>query len=89
MPVILLLGRLSSGGLRFLASSGKNVCKAPFQQKKLGVLVCACHPSYGEKHKIGGLKSRSTWAKSETLSKVTRAGGVTQGVECLPASMKS
>jgi hypothetical protein len=31
-------------------------------------VVHACHSSYKGKHKIGGLPSRSTWAKSKTLS---------------------
>jgi hypothetical protein len=37
-------------------------------EKKLGVVVCACHPSDSEKNKIGRLWSRSAWGKSETLS---------------------
>jgi hypothetical protein len=39
------------------------------QKKKLDVMVHACHPSNGRKHKIGGSPSRQfSWAKSETLS---------------------
>jgi hypothetical protein len=35
---------------------------------KDGAVVHACHPSYGEKGKIGRSQSRPVWAKSETLS---------------------
>jgi hypothetical protein len=46
------------------ASLGKKVCKTPSQKdKKLGVVVCACYPSYNRKGKVGGLGSRLTWAK--------------------------
>jgi hypothetical protein len=44
------------------------VCETLFQEKKLGIVVCACHPSYCEKHKIGGSESRLVWTKSEILS---------------------
>jgi hypothetical protein len=37
-------------------------------EKKLGVVVCASHPSHGRKHKIGGSWSRQAWVKHETLS---------------------
>jgi hypothetical protein len=36
--------------------------------KKLGMVVCACHPNNNRKHKIGEWWSRLAWAKSETLS---------------------
>jgi hypothetical protein len=46
----------------------KKFVKPPSQWKKLDTVVCACHPSNTEKHKIRGLQSRLIWAKNETLS---------------------
>jgi hypothetical protein len=37
-------------------------------EKKLDIVVHACHSSYGGKLKIGELQYRAAWAKSETLS---------------------
>jgi hypothetical protein len=37
-------------------------------KEKLDVVVCACHPSYGEKPKVGGSRSKPVRAKSKTLS---------------------
>jgi hypothetical protein len=31
------------------------------------MVVCACHPSYIRKSKIGGSQSRAAWAKIKTL----------------------
>jgi hypothetical protein len=36
-------------------------------EKKLGVVVPACHPSDGGSLKMVGLRSRLAWAKSEAL----------------------
>jgi hypothetical protein len=36
-------------------------------EKKLAIVACAFHYSYGQKHKIKGSQSRLTQAKSETL----------------------
>jgi hypothetical protein len=48
-------------------------------------MACTCHPSDGEKHKIGGPQSMLAWAKSETLSpKIMRAkmvGGIAQVIQ--------
>jgi hypothetical protein len=62
---------MKSGELRFQVNPGNNlqypvsVGKKP---KKLGVVVLACHSSYGGKHKRGIRQSRPSWAKSETPS---------------------
>jgi hypothetical protein len=38
-------------------------------EKKVGMVVCTCHPRKGvRKHKTGGWLSRLAWAKSETLA---------------------
>jgi hypothetical protein len=37
-------------------------------EKKLDLLMCTCHPSYGVKHKIRDEQSRLSWAKRKTLS---------------------
>jgi hypothetical protein len=53
-------------------------------EKNLGVVVHACHPSDGGKHKIGELLSSALWVKSETISKITRskrAGGLAQAIK--------
>jgi ribosomal protein L31 len=73
----------------------KNVCETASQQKKkkLKVVVQACHPSFSGKCKIGGSKSRLTWAKKrDPIFKITRAkrtGGVTQAVELQPSKHKA
>jgi hypothetical protein len=47
----------------------KKNCETPnLNRKKLTVVMCTCHPSYGRKFKIGGSQSRLAWAKGETLS---------------------
>jgi hypothetical protein len=38
------------------------------KKKKLSIVACAYHPSYGRKHKTGALWQRLAWAKCETLS---------------------
>jgi hypothetical protein len=40
-----------------------------FNGRKLGVVMHACHPSYGRKHKIGRSQSKLAWAKNMILSK--------------------
>jgi hypothetical protein len=73
------------GRSRAQTSPGKKKKKLktpPSQEKKLAMVACTCHPSNNGKHKIGGLWSMLTWAKSETRGK--RAGGVAQVVESLP-----
>jgi hypothetical protein len=54
----------------------KNVCENASQWKKLGMVVCACHPSYYRNHKIGRSYSRPAWAKSETVSKIPEQKGL-------------
>jgi hypothetical protein len=63
-----LPGKLRLGRSQFEVSSGKKVCKTPSQQKKLGIVARACHPSNNRKLKIGGSLSTPAWAKSKTLS---------------------
>jgi hypothetical protein len=57
------------------------------------MVVLTCHSSNGRKDKIGGLWSRSVWAKNETLSpnnqSKKRAGGVPQVVETLPSKCEA
>jgi hypothetical protein len=57
-------------------------------EKKLSMVVYACHPSYGEKH-IGGMQCRPVWAKGPRLffriTRVKRARGMAQVVEHLPS----
>jgi hypothetical protein len=54
-------------GIKVLRQPGKKVYKIPFQWKKAGMVIHACHPGNGGKHKIGGLWSMMARAKSETL----------------------
>jgi hypothetical protein len=42
-------------------------------RKNLNLVGCTRHPRDGEKPKTGGLWCKLAWARSETLSKVTRA----------------
>jgi hypothetical protein len=37
----------------FQASQAKMFIRPHLNRKKLGVVACACHPSYGEKYKSG------------------------------------
>jgi hypothetical protein len=57
----------------------KKFSRPHFTGKKLGIVLQACHPSYGEKCSISLLWFRLSWAQCETLSpKITgtkRAGG--------------
>jgi hypothetical protein len=45
----------------------------PYFNEKLGLVVHACHTSYGGTHNIGGLLFRLAWAKANPISKITRA----------------
>jgi hypothetical protein len=42
-------------------------CTSSPWKKMLHNMVCACHPSDSQKHKIGGSWSRLIWAKSKSL----------------------
>jgi hypothetical protein len=46
-----LCKRLRSGGLKFQTSPGQKVHETLSQEKKLGMVVHTCHPSYVEKYK--------------------------------------
>jgi hypothetical protein len=45
----------------------KSLWDSHFNQR-LGMVVCTCHHRFCKKDNIGGLWSKVTWAKSETLS---------------------
>jgi hypothetical protein len=47
MPVILLLGRLRSGGLQFKVCLGKKVMRPSLKEKKAGYGGHSCNTSYG------------------------------------------
>jgi hypothetical protein len=69
MPVILATWKAEIGRIVIPGQLGqKSLRDSISMEKKLGMVVNACHLSYGEKLKIGGLGSRSVWTKSETLS---------------------
>jgi hypothetical protein len=60
--------------------------KTASQQKKLSVVAYTCYLNDGKRHKIGGLLSRSAWAKSKTLSpknKSRKRWGMVHVVESL------
>jgi hypothetical protein len=42
----------------------KKICETSISVEKNSMVVCACHPSYGTKYKIGGWWSRLAWAKA-------------------------
>jgi hypothetical protein len=71
MPIILVLGKLRSGGLEFQATLDKNnqSSKTPPQLEKMpGMVVWTYHPSYCKKDKIGKSQFRLPGQKSKTLS---------------------
>jgi hypothetical protein len=62
-----------SEGSLFEAIPGKKFLR-PYLNQELSMVVCACHPSYGGMHKVGGWRSRPTWAKkTKPISKITGA----------------
>jgi hypothetical protein len=71
MSFFLLLQNQRTGGqnrycLGLLPVGEKDVGKGRRRvnmEQILGVVVCACHPSEGEKPKIGELWSRPAWGK--------------------------
>jgi hypothetical protein len=48
----------------FQASQVKESFQDPHLKEKK--LMCACHPSYSRKHKIGGSSSRLAWQTGRT-----------------------
>jgi hypothetical protein len=67
--------------LQFQVNLGKNVQETPFRQKKVSMVVHACHPNYMWEVEVGELQSRPAGKKQNPISKVTRAkrvGGVAQ-----------
>jgi hypothetical protein len=47
---------------------------------------------FQKQYKTGGSQSRPAWAKSETISKITRtrrAGGLVQAIEHLPSKCEA
>jgi hypothetical protein len=69
------------------SAQAKRFLRPHLNRKKLGMVVCTCHPSEDRKHKIGGSWFRLTWAKSKTISKITKAKGLEAQLTCL-ASLK-
>jgi hypothetical protein len=54
-PVTSATQEAEIGKIMIPGQPGQKVHETLFQQKKLGVVVCAFHLSYRGKHKIGGL----------------------------------
>jgi hypothetical protein len=55
------------------------------------MLMCACHPSYSRKYKIGEQQSRPAQAKARSYLKNNqskKAGGMAQVVRCLTIKCK-
>jgi hypothetical protein len=52
MSVIQAMREAEIRGSWFQVSSGKKLMKPHLDRKKMGMVVCICHPSYGWKHKI-------------------------------------
>jgi hypothetical protein len=67
-PVTLATWEAEIGNLAVQGQPKQKVSKTSSQQKKLGVVVYSCHPSYHQKFKTGGLSPRPAWTKSEMLS---------------------
>jgi hypothetical protein len=71
------------GGSQFKASQDKKF-ERPYcnnDNKKLGGVVHACHPSNGGKRKIGGSWSRLAQAKSKKkINRAKRARGMAEAV---------
>jgi hypothetical protein len=66
----------------------------PSHQKKLDMVLCSCHPSYGKKHKIGRYQSKlaQPGQKLRSYLKTNREqkdGDVAQAVECLHSKHKA
>jgi hypothetical protein len=70
------MGRIVAPG-----QPGQKVCKILYQKKELGVVIHACHYSYGKKCKIGGLVQANLEHKG--------AGDVAQAVESLPGNCEA
>jgi hypothetical protein len=50
MPVILTTCKSEISRIKAPDLPGQKVLETQSQQKKLGIVACACHPSYCEKH---------------------------------------
>jgi hypothetical protein len=76
--------RLKSGWLRFQAQQGRyKVHKTPFEQKRLGMVMCACHSNYCRKFKIRRSQSSMAKAKIWKITTAKRTEGMTEAVQCL------
>jgi hypothetical protein len=56
------------------------------------MLMCACHPSYSRKYKIGEQQSRPAQAKARSYLKNNqskKAGGMAQVIKHLPSKWKT
>jgi hypothetical protein len=59
-----LLGRLRLGRSQFRPAQAKMFVRPHLNGKKLGMVVLACHPSYGKKHNIG--RQYPCWPRQKT-----------------------
>jgi hypothetical protein len=80
------LGDCDQEDYGFRPACAKKFMRAHLDGKKLGVVACICHPSYGWKDKIGELmRSRAgLHKKRDSICKITRAtmtGDMAQVVE--------
>jgi hypothetical protein len=78
--------------LRFEVNPDKKLARPYLNRKKLGMVACTCHPSYGRKLKIGGSRSRLARAKVRPPSqnKQNKKGwSMAQAIEHLPSEIKA
>jgi hypothetical protein len=71
---------------------GKEVYETPSQLKRLGLVACPCHLSYGRKSKVEEGGSYWPGKKKYTISKISRgnrAGVVPQVPEILSLEVQS
>jgi hypothetical protein len=84
MPIILPTWEAKIRRIVVPGQFGQIVHETPSQGKKVGVMMCACHPRYGRKHKI---IQASLGKMQDTIPKITRAKmarGMAEAVEYLP-----
>jgi hypothetical protein len=51
MLLIVATWEVEIGRMMVRGPPGEKVCKTPSEQKKLGIVVHVCHPSYCREHK--------------------------------------
>jgi hypothetical protein len=95
IPVILATWEAKIQRVPVPGQTSKKVCKTPISIEKTESWAWpACHSNDSRDPiaKIGGSQSRPTWAKSKTVSQITRAkraGGGAKSIECLPSQWKA